>query len=271
MLQSTRGIVIHTLKYSETSIIVKIYTELYGIQSYLVRGIRKSKSKVRPGLFQPMTLLDLVVNHREQASLQSAREIRVAIPYRTIPFDIRKSSVILFINELLYKIIREEEPNADLFAYLWKCCTDLDAYGRNISDFHTRFAIGLMHYLGIFPRLNYTPETPVFNMRDGIFQHAIPGYPEYLAGEQSRIWVKWLEREGEYLTPGLDGHQDLTPGLGGHQDLTPGPSPKGEGGRSTRIEREWVLETVLLYFQLHLPGFRGTESQGVLREVFGDG
>jgi DNA repair protein RecO (recombination protein O) len=245
MLHSTKGIVFHSLKYSETSIIVKIYTELFGLQSYLIRGVRKSKSKIKPALFQPLTLLDLEVNHREHASLQSLREVRVALPYQTIPYDIRKSSIALFINELVYKVIREEEANPDLFEFLWHTCLSLDKAEDHIADFHIRFAIELMHYLGIFPQLNFSPQTPVFNMREGVFQAGIPAFPEYLEEERSGRFYN-------HLTP-----------------LTPIPSPKGEGGKFPRIERGWVLETVMLYYRLHLPGFRGTESQGVLKEVFG--
>ena len=114
MLHTTRGIVLHTTKYSETSLVAKIYTEVFGLQSYLVKGIRKQKAKLRPALFQPMTLADLVVYHKDKGSLQNIKESRIAVPYRSIPFDIRKSSMLLFINELLYKSIREEETNRKL-------------------------------------------------------------------------------------------------------------------------------------------------------------
>ena len=260
MLHSTKGIVFHSIKYAETSLIVKIYTELFGIQSYLVRGIRKTKSKVKPGLFQPLTLLDLEVNHKENASLQSIREVRVAAPYQTIPFDIYKSTVAIFINELLYKVIREEEPNPDLFEFLWQTCLNLDETTETVSAFHIRFSIELMHYLGFFPRLNYAAATPLFNMRDGIFQTGRPEFPEYLEGEDSVRWVR-------NLTP----VEDLTrpEGLAPVADLTPlPPSLKGEGGAFPRIEREWMLETLLLYYRFHMPGFRGLESLGVLKEVF---
>ena len=147
MLHSTRGIVFHTIKYSETSIIVKIYTGLFGIQSYLIKGIRKSKSKSRAGLFQPMTLLDLVVYHRERHSLQSVKEVTLAHPFKTLPFDIRKSSIALFINELIYKAIREEEANPDLFRFLWQTILTLDSTEEGVSSFHISFTVQLMHHL----------------------------------------------------------------------------------------------------------------------------
>ena len=182
MLHQTKGIVFHSIKYSETSVIVKIYTELFGIQSYLFKGIRSSKSKIRPGLFQSMTLLDLVVYHKENQSLQSVKEVHLSHPFRSIPFDIRKSSVALFINELAYKAIREEESNPGMFAFLWDACLRLDETEERVSFFHVEFAVMLMHHLGIFPNDNFAPGSPVFNLREGTFQ---PGIPDH------HWWLYW--------------------------------------------------------------------------------
>lgn len=242
MLHTTKGIVLHSLKYSETSIIVKIYTEVFGIQSYLVRGIRKSGSKIKAGLFQPLTLLDLEVYHKENASLQSIREVRVAIPYLTIPTDIRKSSVTIFINELIYKSIREEEPNPVMFGFLWESCLALDEADNGLADFHIRFAIRMMHPLGIFPHLNHSDQNRFFNLREGLFQAVVPEFPEFLDAEESK-------RLGRYL------------------------SPQGEGGALHyplgKRERDEALEWILSYYRLHLPGFKGLKSLKVLQEVFG--
>lgn len=239
MLHSTKGIVFHSLKYSETSIIVKIYTEFFGIQSYLFKGIRSPKSKIKPGLFQSMTLLDLVVYHNEKQSLQSVKEVHLAHAFKTIPFDIRKSSVVLFINELVYKAIREEEPNPDLFGFLWQTCLQLDKTEENVSCFHIHFAMQLMHYLGIFPQDNYSSRLPVFNLREGFFQTTIPTHPHYLDTANSILFHNLL------LTLNLEpGTLNLEPET-----------------------RNQLLETILLYYQLHLPGFRGVQSHHILHDV----
>jgi DNA repair protein RecO (recombination protein O) len=239
MLHSTKGIVFHSLKYAETSIIVKIYTELFGIQSYLFKGIRNSKSKIKPGLFQSLTLLDLVVYHKEKQSLQSVKEVSLAHPFSTIPFDIRKSSVALFINELVYKAIREEEPNPDLFEFLWQTCLQLDEAEEGVSWFHIRFALQLMQYLGISPQDNYAAGLPVFNLREGLFQSSIPGHPQYLDPEKSLLFHNLLTS------------LNLEPGTLNLQPAT----------------RHQLLETILLYYQLHLPGFRGVQSHHILHDV----
>ena len=250
MLHSTRGIVFHSLKYSETSVIVKIYTELFGIQSYLVKGIRSPRPKIKPGLFQSVTLLDLVVYHKERQSIQSVKEVRLAHPYKTIPFDIRKSSVAMFINELAYKAIREEEPNPDLFAFLWRTCLQLDGTEESVSSFHILFAMKLWHYIGIFPQNNYSDKCRTFNLREGQFQPSRPEHEHFLDAERSSIFHN-------LLVACRDQPADV---------VEMSPSGTGENSPSAS-SRAWMLETILLYYRLHLPGFRGVQSHHILHDV----
>jgi DNA repair protein RecO (recombination protein O) len=177
MLHKAKGVVLHSVKYSETSVIVKIYTDILGLKSFIIRGIRSKKSKIKPGLFQPLSLLDLVFYYRENASLHTIKELHISCPYMYLPFDIKKSSVALFINEILHKTIREEEANPDLFEYLWNTCTTLDHYEGNVACFHLSFLVHYMHFLGIQPQDNYSEVHPFFNIREGFFQSDDSGQP----------------------------------------------------------------------------------------------
>ncbi len=252
MLHSTRGIVFHSVKYSETSVIVKIYTELFGIQSYIFKGIHRAGSKIKPALFQSLTLLDLEVNHREKQSIQHAREIRLALPYQSIPFDIRKSSLALFINELVYKTIREEEANPALFEFLWASCRELDTTAIPVSAFHLFFALHFCHYLGIFPLANYSEKLPWFNLREGQFQATVPGHPHYLEPGKGKLFNALLaecnREEDENGEPAAWRNSEIFAAL----------------RAETRNE---LLETILLYYRLHLPGFMGLQSHHILHDV----
>jgi DNA repair protein RecO (recombination protein O) len=252
MLHSTKGIVFHSIRYAESSIIVKIYTELFGLQSYLIKGIRNVRSKIKPALFQPLTLLDLVVYHREKQSLNAVREAHLAHPFLTIPFDVRKSSVTLFINELAYKAIREEEPNAGMFAFLWQTCLQLDEAEESVSCFHILFSLRLMHYLGIFPQNNHSARFPVFNMREGLFQAAIPNHPHYLDPANSLLMSHALDVCGPQQTE----HEGKSEWRDFSESAIPDPA-----------SRNRLLETILLYYQLHLPGFKGVQSHHILHDV----
>ncbi len=239
MLHQTKGIVFHSLKYSESSLIVKIYTELFGLQSYLFRGIRSSKSKTKPGLFQPLTLLELVVYHKEKHSLQSVKEIRLSHPFHMIPFDIRKSSVALFIDELLYRSIREEEANPDLFEFIWESCLLLDSIEEPVTNFHLIFALQLAIHLGITPQQNHDSGSPIFNLREGLFQKSVPDHPHYLDPENSKVFLALLNT----------------------------PLPMQSSLEFKPDVRSGLLETILLYYRLHLPGFKGLKSHHILHTV----
>lgn len=182
MLYKTRGIVFHHFDYSESSVIVKIYTESFGLESYILKGVKKSKvknqqSKINIGLLQHLSLVDLVVYHNERGGLQHIREIKSTYKYNTIPFDIKKSSVILFINEILYKTIKEEAPNKNLFEFIYNSLVKLDNESGSISDFHIHFIIQLTKYLGFHPNPTPNPSPDgegngvgYFNLREGVFQ-----------------------------------------------------------------------------------------------------
>ncbi|GAB3180063.1 DNA repair protein RecO [Telluribacter humicola] len=151
MLHKTRGIALSYIRYRETSIIAKIYTEAFGIQSYIVNGVRSSRSKSnRIALFQPLTLLDLVVYHKDKAenSLYRISELKPRVPFRSLPFDVIKSSLALFVTEILGKTLREEENNELLFQFLEESILYLDEADRGYENFHIQFLLQLAFFLG---------------------------------------------------------------------------------------------------------------------------
>ncbi|MCX6246541.1 MAG: DNA repair protein RecO [Bacteroidetes bacterium] len=241
MLHPTRGIAIHSTKFSETSSVVKIYTELFGLQSYLVKGIRKPNARIKPGLFQPLTLLDLVVYHKDKTSLQSLKEVNYSHPYQSIPFDIRKSSLALFIDELIYKTIHEEEPHPELFSFLHDTCLRLDRSPNNLSLFHLVFSLHLTKYLGCMPQMNYSGTKPFLNLREGGFQSSEPEHRDCLDPSMSHLFFQLMQ------TP-----EDTCASL-----------------QVPAKTRDLLLESILLYYRLHVPGFREMQSHLVLHTVLG--
>ena len=241
MLVTTKGIVLHSIKYSETSIIVRIYTEASGLHSYLFKGIRSPKSKIKAGLFQPLTLLEVVANIREKPGLLMAKEVRLFQPYMSIPFDIRKSSVSLFINELVYKSVREEETNQELFDYLWNSCLLLDSTENALSCFPLVFAAELTRFLGIGPQPGFSEKRPVFNLSESQFQAMIPEtdayvLPEYGESFNSLISTPLDRQECLHLKPAV---------------------------------RRSLLDSLLQYYQIHIPGFKAMNSHHILHSVLG--
>jgi len=148
MLFKTRGIVFKFIKYGDTSIIVTIFTELFGLQTYIVNGIRSKSAKGKIALYQPLTLLDLVVYYKENANIKRIKEVRCLHQYQTLPTDIRKSSIAMFINEVLNKTVKEENHAQELFEFFLDSLVFLDDQKSDFENFHLIFLIKLSRFLG---------------------------------------------------------------------------------------------------------------------------
>ncbi|TDE13757.1 DNA repair protein RecO [Dyadobacter psychrotolerans] len=150
MLYKTRGIALSYIRYRESSIIAKIYTELFGIQSYIINGVRSSSSKTnRIALFQPLTLLDLVVYHKgKQDNVHRISEIKCFHPFASLPYHVTKSSLALFVTEILGKTLKEEEANEPLFEFIEHSVLYLDEADKGFENFHIQFLLQLASYLG---------------------------------------------------------------------------------------------------------------------------
>jgi len=184
-------------------------------------------------------LLDLTVYHKEKSTLHTIRDASIGYPYQTLPFDIRKSSVALFVAELLYKSIREEEANAALFSFVHDFALDLDSVSGSLQHYPLFFTLHLTRFLGFLPRQDNPGRHRIFNMTEGVFQESVPGHLHYLEDPASQ----YLEM---LLNSGLHGLQDL---------------------RAPIVSRAAVLEKMLDYYKLHLSGFPGIRSHTILREV----
>jgi DNA repair protein RecO (recombination protein O) len=173
MLHKTGGIVFKVFKYRETSVIAKIYTSLFGLQTYIINGVRSSgKGKGKMALLQPLTLLDMVVYKKENTDIQRISEWRCAESYHSIPLDIRKTAISMFLSEVLYKTVREEERAEELFDFLTHSMKILDEMDRGYENFHLQFLSKLSRLLGFG-----LDSSPNFMMS---FQHEEERYVRHL-------------------------------------------------------------------------------------------
>ena len=187
MLVKTRGIIFKTLKYGETSLIVDVYTEQLGLQKYIVNGVRSRKARVQASLMQVMSLVDLVAYTRPDRDLHRLREVRSAYVYHSIPFDIRKGAVGLFMAEVARKTIRESEENRLLFDFLLETFQYLDQTNNPVGNLHLYFMLALSTFLGFLPSGMYSAETPYFDLQEGVFLEKPPDHPYFTTGDESRL------------------------------------------------------------------------------------
>ncbi len=151
MIYKTHGISLHYIRYGEHSIIARIYTEKFGLQSYIVNGIRSPKARIRMALFQPLSLLDLVVYHNKKKDIQRIGEIKFLENHHSIPFNMYKISIALFLTEFLGKVIREEGQNVPMFEFMINSIRYFEGQEKDFENFHLIFLLKLSSFLGIKP------------------------------------------------------------------------------------------------------------------------
>ena len=156
MLQTTQGIVLRTVKYADTSMIADLYTRESGRTSFVVRLPRTRKAAVKPVLFQPLALVELVADFRPTATIYRVREAKSAYPFASLPYDPCKSAIALFLAEFLCRAVREEAENHPLYAYLWHSIVWLDECREGFANFHLVFLMRLARFLGLAPNLRVT-------------------------------------------------------------------------------------------------------------------
>lgn len=239
MLEKTRGIFLHHINYSETSIIARIYTEKFGRQSYMVNGARGKKSSMRMGIFQPFTLLEMDVYYHPGRDMQRLKDARIAVPFEQIPFDIRRSSQAIFLSEILFKCLKEEEPNPGLFDFLFHAACLLDMKKEGIANFHLAFLFQLTRFLGVFPQGPDQSKTSYFDLEAASFCVSEPFHNHFLNVEITSKFKEMFEVE-----------------LGRTEKFT-----------FNQQQRTVLLSKLLEYYKIHLDISGEVKSLAVLKEV----
>jgi len=239
MIISTKAIVLNTIKYGDTNLIVKCYTQKEGCKSYLLRGVLSSKKgKIRASYFQPLTQLNIVASHNNKGNLNSIKEVEVAYHYTTIFSNIFKQSILFFLSEVLSFSLQEEEENVSLYEYLETSFLWLDTHDKT-ANFHLLFLLNLTKYLGFYPDTNNS-ELKYFNMDEGCFV-----------------------KDTLYANNTISGKDlfDFKKLLGTNFDSIDKVSFNGQN-------RQQILAVLIRYFELHLSGFRKPKSLEILKAVF---
>lgn len=240
MIHQTKGIVFSQLKYGETSIIVQVYTEKFGRQTYIVKGGRSKKSASKSNLFRPFFLLDMEVYHREGKNIQSLKEVRLCENLNNLVFDVYKSAMVLFLAEVCSKVLREEEANQELFVFLYNSIRFLDLTEESINRFHLYFLSKLTRFLGFFPQLNWSEENAFFDLDNGFFVHKERTHAHCLDLDVSR-------KLNSLFNTSIDCLNDL---------------------KLNSEDVEVILRAILNFYALQIDGFSNLKSLSVLFELF---
>ena len=243
MLHKTKAIILRSRPYGDTSLIVSAYTDVFGLQSYMVKGARGQTKKrgSQAMYFQPAALLEMVVYHNELKQLQSIKEVRWHTLYNEIHSDVTRNSVALFMVELFSKNTRQSEPNPELFAFMEDNLRILDETPLSVTaNLPLHYALHLAGELGFRVENNYNSHQCILDLREGRFTSAIPDHPQFLDGRLSEATSELLNMENPVTLYRLKLNQQL---------------------------RRQLLDAYIQFYQLHIPDFGQLRSIKVLEEV----
>ncbi len=239
MLFKTRGIVFKTTNYGETSIITQIFTENFGLQSYIINGAKKPKAKISLSMLQPLHLLQMVVYHKNNGGVQHIKELKNAPVLLTIPYNIVKSSIAIFLNEVLYRAVRQQWADEALFKYIFNAVEWLDNSQESITNFHLLFLLQASRYLGFYPDLYLAGDADYFDMKNGTFSRFKPNSLYYLSPPHTANFAVLVQCTFQNLSL-----------LAFNND-----------------ERRYLVQKLLDYYALHLESFGNIHSHEILEEV----
>jgi len=230
MKYKTKGIVFNFVKFRESSVITRIYTDQFGLKNYIINNVRSIKPRYPISYFQPMTLLDMVVYNKNHAEINRISEIKCWHPYKSIPYNITKSSVALFITEMLYKTLREEEANPDLYKFLEGSLLFYDEKDMNFMNFHLQFLLKYARFQGIEP------------LKISDMVHEI---------ESNNFLVSIPKSSFEDIDSLIESNYNT--GINISNDL-----------------RRKLLSMIILFYQIHFDQLKEIKSYKILLEVFGE-
>ena len=236
MQVKTKAIVLSALKYQEKSLIVKCFTASDGLKSYFVpSAFSAKKSNQKAAYFQPLSILEIEANHKNKGTLEHFKEVRLAFPYHSIPSDVVKSTIVIFLSEVLHHSIREEEQNRELFTFLETALLWLDNH-EETANFHLILLLEITKFLGFYPDVSEIG-LPFFELNECVFSqfHALSCLSEH----ETVLFKKLIGLK-------FDSEQKIFAGT----------------------ERQILLKILLNYYSVHLDGFKMPKSLEVLKEVF---
>jgi DNA repair protein RecO (recombination protein O) len=240
MIISSEGIVLRTIKYSDSSVICKIYTREKGMLSFLIQGIYSRKASIKPSMLQPLQPLELHFYFHQNKTLFKIKELRPSVILNNLHYDVNRSSIAVFMAELINKSIQEEETHPALYEFLMKSILMLDSLPTSLANFPMFFLLEYSKLLGFYPNNNYASDTPYFELHQGVFTNESDDDSYFIMPPLSEYFSKMLDTSFEQF-----------------DTLT---FPK-------QI-RQLLLKKLIAYYQIHLNGFRNLNSLQVLEDMY---
>lgn len=236
----TRGIVLRTVKYGDSRLIVDMLTAKTGRVSFICTFSKSNKGKIKQQMLQPLSVLDVVFDNRPNVELQHFRDLRVAVSFISMPFDPYKLSISFFLSEFLSYATRGEQESEPLEEFIENSLLWLDNATEGFANFHIVFMIHITLFIGFYPNLDNYEKGDWFDLRDGSFSSVCPRHPDYLGPEEAAILRQLMRMNFNNM----------------------------RFFRMSRDERNRCTEIILSYYRLHVPNFPELKSLNILKTLF---
>lgn len=238
MVEKTQGIVLQSIRYGDSSLIVRIYTLSNGLQSYMVKGVSGNASRNRIAFFQPLTLLSFVqTGNTKKGGMAFMKDVELGYVYQSIPMDMNKSAILMYLAELLSYTLTQQERNDDLYHFVHQSLMWLDLVDSGYANFPLYFTLELSRFLGFYPHAK--EDGGLFDMMEGQFVKDVPLHPYYFDEEYSALLSRFLNR-------GIDELRSVA---------------------MTGLQRNALLDGVITFMRLHAPVLKGLQSHEILKSV----
>lgn len=235
----TSGIVLSCVKYGENCVIVNILTEHIGRQAYMVKVTGQTRRSMLP-LMQPLTIVDLEAYQNPHQTVQKIREVHIAHPLVSIPFDPVKRAIAMFITELIVKSLRSDEPDKNIYDFVKFTVTTLDEGLPGIYNYHLFFMFKFARFLGFEPDMSMAQYT-VFDLQEGQYLLHLPIHRHTITGDDLALWSRLAELS-------IDNLSEIS---------------------FSQSDRQRLINMLEQYYILHIPNFNGLNSTSVLHQLFG--
>ncbi|WP_085537587.1 DNA repair protein RecO [Massilibacteroides vaginae] len=240
MLVKTRGIVLHTIAYNDTYSITHIYTEAFGRASFLVPRRKGKRTNLSKALFIPLSVVEMDVEHLNKRDLHRIKETRMCFPQTEIYCNPVKNIIALFLAEVLFRAVKDTQPDPHLFNYLFSSIQLFEIAEEGVANFHIVFLLRLLVHLGIYPNTDGKRINSYFDMLNGTFVSSIPAHRHFLNREESEAFNTLFRISFENMSLYT----------------------------FSRRERVSIINRIIEYYRLHIPEFPEIKSISVMQSLF---
>ena len=239
-MQITKAIVLRTIRYSDSCLVVSLYTEYYGMVSGMVRISRGAKGRTNGALWQLLNVLEIAISYSADAEMQKIGECSISVPWRDLPYNPVKASVAMFLADMLYHALRGEGENRELFSFLENSLCWFDETTEGVSYFHLLLMIRMTRFLGIMPGTEGAERGMMYDLKNACYCHLVPEHGQYVEPKEAELIPVLLDMD--YSNMHLLALSNK--------------------------ERRHMLDILLQYYRIHVPAFGKLQSLDVLRELF---